>query len=761
VKTILARVVILLAAGCALLHPCIKLAEAAQLSPRLAETLKQGPRGTTVPVIVRLAEPLSVRTLAVPPAARGAVRARARAALVRALKERAASSQQPIRDLLRQRGLAEPKDLWLINGLAFNASPDLIEELAQRPEVEAIAFDEVIQLPRVVKAADTDLNGVEDNIDVVHAPALWDFGFTGQGVTVAIVDSGVDVQHADLAPGWRGGTNSWFNAVAENCSNTQVTCVTSCDTETSQPCDELDAQNVAHGTGVAGVLAGGDATGTAIGVAPGADWIAAKIFDSNDSAPASLIHQAFAWLLDPDADPATDDAPDVVNNSWGFEQNPALCITDFQTDIQMLKDAGIAVVFSAGNTGPAADSSVSPANNSNAFAVGSVGTGTLGNPDFTQVSDFSARGPSACDGTTYPEIVAPGLFIKTADTTLGGVIPNASRTISGTSFSAPHASGVMALLLSAFPCAPAEDLEAALLESAVDLGTSGPDNDYGYGRVDALAAFHYLNLRPPNIEVMDSSLPAADGVLDFGHVPLGNVANATIQIRNVGSASLSLGSLDGVSTPFALADDPCSNVVLSACQSCTLTISLTPTTPDTFNDSLSILSNDPDQPEVIITLNGVGNTPPVAPQPVAPANGAVVATTVTFSWLPAADADGDGVSQTLVISAFADFSEAQTFPVDPVAPLALGAAGLLAGALAVRRRRRLALALLASGLLLGLLACGGGGGGGGGKSSSQEGTQSLTHSGLTPGSTYYWKMRAEDSHGAVTESAVRSFRVGG
>lgn len=757
-NTILARVLISLAAGWVLLHPCFISAEAAELSPRLAETLKQGAPGTPVPVIVRLAEPSSVRTLAVPPAARGAVRARARSALVRALKERAASSQKPIRDLLRQRGLPEPKDLWLINGLAFNASPDLIEELAQRPEIEAIAFDEVIQLPRVVKAADSDLNGVEDNIDVVQAPSLWNAGIIGQGVTVAIVDSGVDVLHEDLAPGWRGGTNSWFNAVAENCSNTQVTCATSCDTETTQPCDYLDAQDVAHGTGVAGVLVGGDATGTAIGVAPGAKWIAAKIFDSNDNAPASLIHQAFAWLLDPDGDPATDDAPDVVNNSWGFEQSSASCITDFQADIQMLKDAGIAVVFSAGNTGPASDTSISPANNANGFAVGSVGTGATGSLDYNQVSSFSARGPSACDDTIYPEIVSPGHLVKTADTTLGGAFPIASQIISGTSFSAPHAAGVMALLLSAFPDTTVAELETALMESAVDLGTAGPDNDYGYGRVDALAAFNYLN-GEPNIEVTDSSPPPTDGLLEFGHIPPGSAANETVQVRNVGSANLSLGSAGGISAPFVVTNDTCSNVALPPGQSCTLTISFSPAALGTFSDSLTILSNDPDQPEVPVVLNGVGNTPPVAPQPVAPADGAVVGSTVTFSWLPASDADGDGVSQTLVVSPHVDFTAAATIPVDPVAPLALGAAGLLAGALVFRRRRRLALPLLAAGLLLGLLACGGGGGGGG--SSPQEEAQSLTRSGFISGATYYWKMQAEDSRGAVTESVVRSFRVEG
>ena len=627
-KNLLGGVIALLIAGSVLPSAGLRSAFGAVIHPELAGRLRQVLPGEELSVIVRLAEPLSIQTLAVPPGVRGTARAQARAALVRALRARAEFSQLPLRDLLRKRGLPAPKDLWLINGLALNATPALIEELAQRPEVASVDFDAVIQVPRVVTAADNNRNGVEDNLDLIDAPALWASGFTGQGVTVAIIDSGVDVQHADLAPRWRGGTNSWFNAVAANCGNPQVTCATSCDTNTTQPCDYRDTQGVAHGTAVAGVLVGGSATGTAIGVAPGARWIAAKIFDSNDNAPLSLIHQAFAWLLDPDGNPATDDAPDVVNNSWGFETLAGQCSTEFQPDVQALKDAGIAVVFAGGNIdpGPAGpDTSIAPANNSNAFAVGSVGTGSSADIDFSQVSTFSSRGPAACDGTIFPEVVAPGYFVKTADLSSGGSVPNASRTISGTSFAAPHAAGVMALLLSAFPGTPVADLESALMQSAVDLGAPGPDNDYGYGRIDALTAYTFLNAAPA-IAVTDSEPPTADGILAFGHVPPGTTTSGTVRIRNAGSASLALGPIDfsGVAAPFAVTADPCSNSVLNPDQACTLRFSFAPAVLGAFNGSFVIPSNDPDQPQVTVVLNGFGNTPPLAPQPQAPAKGATV-----------------------------------------------------------------------------------------------------------------------------------------
>jgi PKD repeat protein len=232
-----------------------------------------------------------------------------------------------------------------------------------------------------------------------------------------------------------------------------------------------------------GLIVGGDTSGTAIGVAPGAKWIAVKIFSDQGVAFPSHIHEACEWLLDPDGNPDTDDAPDMVNNSWGFDFNPDECLDAFQIDIQTLKAAGIAVVFSAGN----GEINISPANNPGAFAVGAI-------DESLAIDDFSGRGPSACDDTIYPEVVAPGVLVYTSDLTFGGVFPNSYVNVSGTSFAAAHATGAMALLVSAFPDLALPDLESALKDSAVDLGDAGPDNDYGYGLIDSVEAFDSLDL---------------------------------------------------------------------------------------------------------------------------------------------------------------------------------------------------------------------------------------------------------------------------
>lgn len=205
----------------------------------------------------------------------------------------------------------------------------------------------------------------------------------------------------------------------------------------------------------------------------------------------SAVHSGFQWLLDPDDDPATDDLPDVVNNSWGFDEaDVGKCEDDFRPAVQALRAAGVAVVFAAGNTGPGPATSISPANYPESFAVGAVDSALT-------IADFSARGPSACDGGIFPDLAAPGVDVRTTDLIFGGTSPDAYATVSGTSFAAPLVAGGMALLLSAEPELTVDRLERALIRSAVDLGSPGSDNVYGHGLVDLAAAHAFLQPSQP------------------------------------------------------------------------------------------------------------------------------------------------------------------------------------------------------------------------------------------------------------------------
>jgi uncharacterized repeat protein (TIGR02543 family) len=384
-----------------------------------------------------------------------------------ALKVTAEKTQGAVRNLLeakKSEGRVQSYiPFWVFNGFSVTATADVIQALASHPDVLAITPDAL----EIVPASPADaLSNPEANITLINAPALWSMGYTGQGVVVASMDSGVNLSHAGLASRWRGGSNSWYDPYGQH------------------PAAPADASG--HGTWTMGVMVGGDEDGSSIGVAPGAQWIAVKMFNDAGTSTATAIHLGYQWLLDPDGNPATHDAPQVVNNSWTFA-SPG-CNLDFEPDLQALRAAGILPVFAAGNGGPGTATSYSPANNPSAFAVGAINNSSV-------IYGLSSRGPTTCGGSSgvFPELVAPGVNIYTTD--LAGFY----TTASGTSLAAPHVTGGLALLLSAFPALTVSQQENALLASAFDLGTPGPDDVYGYGRLDLLAAYNLLVPPPPPV----------------------------------------------------------------------------------------------------------------------------------------------------------------------------------------------------------------------------------------------------------------------
>jgi len=436
--------------------------QAGEIGPDLSSSLLGLNPADEIAVIITLTDQVDLKSF------KDTNKSLRRSKLNRALRDKADRSQKVLKKFLKQKNAQKIKPFWIFNGIAVTLRADVVDELAGRPEIQSIQLDGTISLPAPSLAA---TGTPEWNIEAIKAPTLWTLGYTGSGIVVANMDSGVDAQHPDLAAGYRGGSNSWYDPNGEH----------------STPYDYLG-----HGTQTMGVMVGGDAGGTSIGVAPGAQWIAVKVFNDAGVASYSAIHAGYQWLLDPDGNPATtDELPDVVNNSWGFEDNSGQCISDFQSDIQALKAAGVAVVFSAGNQGPNSHTSVSPANNPESFAVGSVDASLV-------IADTSSRGPSGCDNSVYPELVAPGVSVRSSDLTFGGVFPNSYATVSGTSFAAPHVSGAMALLLSVNPQLTVSELETLLTQSATDLGIPGWDNNYGKGLLNVAAANNLLPITDTN-----------------------------------------------------------------------------------------------------------------------------------------------------------------------------------------------------------------------------------------------------------------------
>ena len=447
-------------------------AEAVEVSPALLEAAQELAPGEKLAVIVRFSSPADS-------AAPSRADRRRREKIIAKLKSRMQDSVVSVAELLAKKKAAH-RPLWIINGISIKADASLLEALTKHPRVAAVTLDAELPGPGV----SYDGQGLPEwNVSMVEAPELWSMEIDGSGAVVASMDTGVDLNHPDLNGSWRGGTNSWYDPYGEHPA-------------------PYDANG--HGTMIMGIMSGAGSGGTAIGVAPGSRWISAKIFKDNGYASLSAIHLGFQWLLDPDGNPETDDAPDVVNNSWGLG-NLDGCSTEFSQDIQVLSDAGIMTVFAAGNYGPNQYTSTSPANGPVPLSVGAL-------DDLGNLAGFSSRGPSACDGSIYPLLSAPGVGIRSADLTYGGAIPLSYSVVSGTSFASAHVSGALALLSSAFPEAGPEELSGALISTAQDLGQAGADDGYGSGLLKLKAAYDLLAGQTPPDEEPETDLDG-DGPL--------------------------------------------------------------------------------------------------------------------------------------------------------------------------------------------------------------------------------------------------------
>jgi len=391
-----------------------------------------------------------------------------------ALQATAEQTQADIRAFLAQEETAgraaDVQPFWIFNGMALTGGRETAFALAAWPDVAALRADHQRKLPDDLGSGDPARgmqvapSSTEWNIERIRAPQVWDaLGIDGTGVIVANLDSGVDWLHPALQSRYRGydphgvahqHAGNWFDATGEGAL---------------YPVD-----GHGHGSHTMGTIAGSGG----IGVAPGARWIAVRAFSSAGIGYDSWIHAAFQWLLAPEGNPAL--APDVVNNSWGNDTGSDKA---FQDDVRALGQAGILAVFSSGNNGPARGSVGSPASYPEALAVGATDIDD-------EIASFSGRGPSPW-GEFKPEVSAPGINIRSA---LPGGVYGSKQ---GTSMAVPHVAGVLALMLQANTNLLITDATRILTTTAVALPAANavPNNDYGWGRVDAYAAVMAVTAR--------------------------------------------------------------------------------------------------------------------------------------------------------------------------------------------------------------------------------------------------------------------------
>lgn len=413
--------------------------------------------------------------------------------LITTLQEKSKTSQVNILSYLEEKANAGSvfryESFWITNLLMVEAKPEIINELKFRLDVDEIDLDAFLELDKPVEESLGSIEGietVESGLRIINAHLLWALGITGQGRLVMGIDTGVHPNHPALNHKWRGNTvpsnQAWFDPGGG--------------TTTPNDCD-------GHGSHTVGTMVGRSlTTADTVGVAIDAQWIAAKTICTSPHTSNSIA--AFQWALNPDGNPGTiNDMPDAINNSWYDPSVTDECSGIYKTTFDALEAAGIAVVFSAGNSGPNASTITKPKNINtnpvNVFCVANIsGTSWLGGSN-TPITSSSSRGPSTCGGTgsllIKPEVSAPGTSIRSSGSATG------YTTLTGTSMAAPHVAGAVALLKQAFPNLTGKQILEALYYTARDLGTVGEDNTYGMGLIDVYAAYLSLgvqDLTPPD-----------------------------------------------------------------------------------------------------------------------------------------------------------------------------------------------------------------------------------------------------------------------
>ncbi len=439
--------------------------------------------------------------------------------LVDYLKDLAARTQAPILNFLSQAPSDEVisyQSYWVANVISAEVTASMLEKLALRSDV--LYIEEVPKVRILVASANPDASEVianptpEWNISRVNADTVWALGYDGSGIIIGQMDTGVFANHPAFHNRFAGYWHDFCNGVPT-------------------PYDDNS-----HGTHTMGTAVGGDGLGpdvNDIGVAPGAQFTAVKVFDGTGN--ACNIMSGFQWYASLVGDSGV--PVRVINNSWGSNTSSSLA---YWSAVLTWRALDIIPVFAIGNSGPGSGSANTPGNYPTVIGVGATDSGD-------NIASFSSRGPapnmSPWNDPQYwprpdwnlikPDISAPGVNIRSS---VPGGGYQGGYLWSGTSMATPHVTGAVAVLLSKNPFMDFETIYNILTESAYQPPQGGtfPNNNYGWGRLDLLAA---LNMVPvptlPYITLVGYQISAGgDDQLDPGEsgeivVTLTNLADST------------------------------------------------------------------------------------------------------------------------------------------------------------------------------------------------------------------------------------------
>lgn len=357
---------------------------------------------------------------------------------------------------------------WIFNGFHLKATKDVIKTLAESDEVWFISANRIVELPWDETAGSSPATA-EWNIQKIQADSCWQAGYSGDGIIIGFVDTGMMTTHEALAGKWL--SPYWLDAV------------------NGQP-SPYDDQG--HGTGVCGVICGGDGPGPLvndIGVAYGAKIIPTKAFNASGSATYLWLDSCLQYLADLRTGGV---AIRAINNSWGSSS---------QTDLHWwsimlnLKNIGILPAAAVGSSGPGSGTIGVPANYPTVIASGATDAGDV-------IASFSSRGPApdlypwndssfwyyAAWHLLKPDVSAPGVNIRTSFN--NGAYVN----YNGTSFAIPHVTGGVALFCDKDSNLTVNDLYY-LFRAYCDQPSAGapyPNNNYGWGRINLWRALNAI-----------------------------------------------------------------------------------------------------------------------------------------------------------------------------------------------------------------------------------------------------------------------------
>ena len=316
------------------------------------------------------------------------------------------------------------------------------------------------------------------SVPLTGATTAWESGLTGTGVKVAVIDSGVDLQHPDLA-----------GRVAEAVDFTGS--------------DLTDYAG--HGTHVASTIVGTGAAseGRYKGVAPGATLLSAKVC-LLEGCPESSILAGMQW--------AAEQGATVANLSLGGEDTPGADPLEAAVH-DLTAQYGTLFVIAAGNSGPDEGTINSPGSAEDALTVGAVSKSK-------ELADFSSRGPTTTDADVKPDITAPGVAIAAARSSASDLPPftddGAYASLNGTSMATPHVAGAAVLLAQEHPGWTARQLKATLMSAAA------PDADHtsyeqGAGFVDVARAIDQKVTAEPVSLGFDRAATGQDGTVTYAN----------------------------------------------------------------------------------------------------------------------------------------------------------------------------------------------------------------------------------------------------